>query len=46
MLMEDSDSNDSFGRVERKIRKIYPEFKAKEDSYKRKHVSASEESEE
>jgi hypothetical protein len=46
MLMEDSNSNDSFSRVEKKIRKSYPEFRAKEESSKRRHVSESEDSEE
>lgn len=41
MLLEDSDSNDSFSRVEKKIRRAYPEFKAKEDSYRRNRHSES-----
>jgi len=30
MLIEDSDSKDVFERVERKIRKSYPDFKNRE----------------
>lgn len=30
MLLEDSNSQDSFSRVEKKIRKAYPEFRGKE----------------
>lgn len=30
MLLEDSDSKDAFERVEKKIRRSYPEFKPKD----------------
>jgi hypothetical protein len=44
MFEEDSDSRYSFSRVEKKIRKMFPELKKKEEfnnHRKSKHVSSS-----
>jgi hypothetical protein len=45
MLEPDSDSHDSYPRIEKKIRRAYPDIRPK-DEPRRRHASASEESEE